>query len=149
MGTWWIVGIFVWWVVGFVLIYGMNSLGLIGALDFDGESFVLMPLLPFFWPIVLLMVFLQDRGQRDELKQVLEEHDAAERTIELEERKAQEAIESLYGESGRVTVALKPVGKIEVAGQVVEARADLGMVERHTTVVVKSHNGSEYVVESR
>ncbi|NQY32522.1 MAG: NfeD family protein [Coraliomargarita sp.] len=75
------------------------------------------------------------------------EKQEAENKAVIEERSRK--IESVFGANAVVVVDLKPLGEIDINGNRVTARSELGIIERGEEVLVSSHNGLEYIVRLR
>ncbi len=91
---------------------------------FDERSW----LIALFWPIWLLIY-------------------AIERSFPKEEKMQGIRSPSLVGLTGVVVSELRPLGRVRIAGQVVDARAETGVIPAGTPVFVLSRTKNEYIVK--
>jgi membrane-bound serine protease (ClpP class) len=78
------------------------------------------------------------------LRGLMHEHTLAEEPLETASHTA-----APVGALGVAKTAMRPVGKVEVAGEPYDARAQDGLLEAGTAVVVVGHQGHELVVTGR
>ncbi len=139
-----------WWILGYFITEKVVKVK--GPCESLASCSITAALLyPLFWPLTIPVDFLMTKLGYSEYsekeKQRMETLEREEKESQNQEENKKRKIKELIGGIACVITDLKPVGQIEHQGRKIQARSEIGFIQKGSEVTITSFNGLEYLVK--